>query len=609
MPGGSAKKNLASSLLAITACFALWPLAVSAASTVSSACCFCYAGDFTAPYCFKTSQPCHELENHASFPNLDAFQCTNNINEAQCRKVADGGICNEVADANTYMPPSSVTGLMPTGTPAVTPQLQTTIPKLTLATDLTPRDGYIQLPFIGQYISGFYRWASGIVLVVAALMIVYGGFLYILGSSLQSVSRGKSVITDAIIGLVIFLSSVLLLNLVNPRAGSLSTLGVRVAGRNDSYNNPLAEKARVEEAATAKPQPIEVVMQDVPEETTTPTTTQQAPEQPQAQGEPAPPPPPTPGKVVKDAYGNNVAQGDCPSDMRAIPYSADYEQKTKKKVESFCMDVYEAPNQKGVMPIRGAHEWEAEWWCQERGKRLCSYSEWVRACLGPKGTNEYGYGPKFIEGQIKDAGKTQDFQGQTLNKGVTVKTGNPPAPCNYDTNTPLGWKGYENIIQRFSGIYKTNRDKERSILNPNNPVLNDADAQVPKCNPNTTKLGCTYKEAFAKYMSEINKFNGAEPSGSRNGCVTVEGIFDMTGNVSEMTVKDKSANMAIDQRVNLPSDPKVYTWAGYNWSPIPHLATINGRPTCNYTSGGGHGAGDAWRDYINGFRCCMGLQE
>jgi formylglycine-generating enzyme required for sulfatase activity len=47
---------------------------------------------------------------------------------------------------------------------------------------------------------------------------------------------------------------------------------------------------------------------------------------------------------------------------------------------SFCMDVYEAPNQKGKKPLVMRSFPEATRWCEARGKRLCSEHEWETAC-------------------------------------------------------------------------------------------------------------------------------------------------------------------------------------------------------------------------------------
>ncbi|MCX7944568.1 MAG: bifunctional serine/threonine-protein kinase/formylglycine-generating enzyme family protein [Deltaproteobacteria bacterium] len=49
---------------------------------------------------------------------------------------------------------------------------------------------------------------------------------------------------------------------------------------------------------------------------------------------------------------------------------------------SYCIDKYEFPNKKGVMPRTSVSFEEAEKLCMEQGKRICSEEEWERACKG-----------------------------------------------------------------------------------------------------------------------------------------------------------------------------------------------------------------------------------
>lgn len=603
MSSGYAKKNFAAYVGFFLLAPLAWPLAADAG------CCRCSAGDFTVPYCFKTDKNCYELENHASFPNLDAFQCSTNISEANCRKISDGGICKEVADANTYKPPSDIAKQVTSSTPAITPTLGVPIPGMTFAYNITPKDGFIQMPFLGQYITGLYRYVTGIILVVAAVMLVYGGFLYILGSTMQSISRGKSVITDALVGLVIFFSSMLLLNTINPKAASLDTLGIRVAGRNDSFSNPLKEKQRAEEYATAKPTPEPPTVVDIPDssqgqagQAQPPTSTQQVPEQPApggAAGTPSTPPPPTPGKVVKDPYGNNVAQGDCPPDMRPVKYSADYEAKLKKHVGSFCMDTYEAPNQKGAVPYEGVTEWEADLYCNARGKRLCTTSEWSRACLGPKGLNTYGYGPDYKPGKLISA--------EVPNEPKFKTTNNPPAPCNYDSNPKGMYIGaFQNIQLSMGSSVYIPKTWEEDALNPESVMF----SQDKIYKSSIPKLNGTFKQRWDVMMGLFDGYNAKEPSGSRSGCVTAEGVYDMPGNVAEISLSDDGMKQTIDQRIAkgvMAGAGKPYRWRGFYWSPIAHLGCTACKPTCNSEPGTDHALG--WRGFENGFRCCMSLQE
>jgi len=63
-------------------------------------------------------------------------------------------------------------------------------------------------------------------------------------------------------------------------------------------------------------------------------------------------------------------------------------------VDSFCVDVYEYPNESGRMPMETLSAKEAEEKCAESGKRLCSGPEWNRACRGPRKTL-YPYGEYY----------------------------------------------------------------------------------------------------------------------------------------------------------------------------------------------------------------------
>jgi formylglycine-generating enzyme required for sulfatase activity len=94
---------------------------------------------------------------------------------------------------------------------------------------------------------------------------------------------------------------------------------------------------------------------------------------PEASAPPAPPPPPT-------------VDG-CPGDMVAIG--------------GFCVDRYEAPNVKGELPFALQTAYDGEAWCAERGKRLCTQDEWVRACEGPKAT-PFPYGATYRDGVCDD---------------------------------------------------------------------------------------------------------------------------------------------------------------------------------------------------------------
>lgn len=71
------------------------------------------------------------------------------------------------------------------------------------------------------------------------------------------------------------------------------------------------------------------------------------------------------------------------------------------EVESFCIDRYEAPNEAGAYPFVAQLASDGDEWCRARGKRLCTESEWVRACEGARKT-KYPYGSVYQRGQCND---------------------------------------------------------------------------------------------------------------------------------------------------------------------------------------------------------------
>jgi len=84
---------------------------------------------------------------------------------------------------------------------------------------------YYYVESLSQYISNLYQYFVGIVGILAAVMIMYGGIRWIFAAGNQSRIQGaKNVIFSAVIGVVIAFSSYLLLYLLNPRTVDFFTL-------------------------------------------------------------------------------------------------------------------------------------------------------------------------------------------------------------------------------------------------------------------------------------------------------------------------------------------------------------------------------------------------
>lgn len=63
--------------------------------------------------------------------------------------------------------------------------------------------GRVSLPMAPYFIQYFSNYLLGIVSLVALLFVVIGGFLYIMGGITQQKEKGKTFITNALIGMVI----------------------------------------------------------------------------------------------------------------------------------------------------------------------------------------------------------------------------------------------------------------------------------------------------------------------------------------------------------------------------------------------------------------------
>ncbi|MDQ7814604.1 MAG: SUMF1/EgtB/PvdO family nonheme iron enzyme [Patescibacteria group bacterium] len=490
----------------------------------------------------------------------------------------------------------------PQAEPTITPKLGVPIPGLTFSTGIMPIDGKINLPFLSQYISAMYNYVIALSLIAASIVIVYGGFLYILGATSKSISSGKEKIAGAIIGLILVFSVMTILKFANPATTTLKVLSVKVVDKQDAICSPEAEFERVAKSSQAQPsEQIETV--DIIETPGGQVVTSTVATKPDVIGAPSAPgeqPQGTvvPGGLVTDERGNLIAQGQCPEDMVAIPYSADYEAKTKENVQSFCIDRYEAPNKQGAVPLNGVSEFEADWYCAERGKRLCNIQEWVRACKGPKGENTYGYGPKFIPGLWVSAGVKDTWK---------VKAGGKePGLCNYDTVASTGGPNFSKIYSLYTIDPKfstLNPDFKKNVIEEVEKLKEQGDASKAKSMENKLKQ-------LEAMRTEVTRLNKAEPSGTRTSCVTAEGVYDMTANIQEIVVSKTGSTMTLQQRVakgQAIGGAKPYTWIGFYYSPIAHLANTSAEPSCSVTWGSVHPVG-GWRAFENGFRCCMYLK-
>jgi hypothetical protein len=68
----------------------------------------------------------------------------------------------------------------------------------------------------GNLLGLFFRWGISIAVILSIIMIMYGGLQYMTTDAYSGKAEGKEKVTGAIIGLILALSSFLILQTINP---------------------------------------------------------------------------------------------------------------------------------------------------------------------------------------------------------------------------------------------------------------------------------------------------------------------------------------------------------------------------------------------------------
>ncbi|MBU1908284.1 hypothetical protein KKF59_04145, partial [Patescibacteria group bacterium] len=155
-------------------------------------CCKCTASDAPeSTICIQVETAdtdCSSLTANTGNADLKKLNCAKKLEPAQCQKITKG-VCKEEpvseslykkisASAAQQAPQKTVGAIEKTVSP---PKLGVEIPFLTLSPAEATK-AVINVPWLAQYIAGVQNYLIGISVTAAAIMLVYGGFLYILGA-------------------------------------------------------------------------------------------------------------------------------------------------------------------------------------------------------------------------------------------------------------------------------------------------------------------------------------------------------------------------------------------------------------------------------------------
>ncbi len=201
---------------------ALLPLAAQAAATTG---CFCYyVAASGIQYCASSGVTINSAyceADCAAFYNGTEANPGDGINvpdlttytTTESQTTFESELCADNAEPAQAMASS---GSAPTLSPLLTPQLEIPIPDLSFAKAVADSN-VVTSNFIGEYISGVYKYLIGFAISVAIVMMMIGGLQYVIGASTGEIGKAKDRIRNAVVGLVLLLSVYVILFTVNPQ--------------------------------------------------------------------------------------------------------------------------------------------------------------------------------------------------------------------------------------------------------------------------------------------------------------------------------------------------------------------------------------------------------
>lgn len=148
--------------------------------------------------------------------------------DEDCEKgmICKAGICSGAATGSGSSPVDSTPTFKP-----IAPTLAINIPNLSFPDFLNvKREGnYYYIPFIAVYLSSIFRLGLGIASVLAVIMIMIGGFMWILAAGDSGkIKTAKNMISNAAIGLLLSFGCFTFLQLVNPDLVNLQAMKIKI---------------------------------------------------------------------------------------------------------------------------------------------------------------------------------------------------------------------------------------------------------------------------------------------------------------------------------------------------------------------------------------------
>jgi hypothetical protein len=285
-------------------------------------CCRCNAPGSSDNICLidQGISSCSDLvTNNSNNTALSGVTCDKTPLTSGCAPISgnESGVCNRGPMMAVVYTATSTLSSAPQLLPIVTPTLNVQIPGLKFS-KVSVDGELIDFPWLAQYLAILYKYTIGASIVAAAIMLVYGGFKYILSTTAPSVSGAKETITDAIAGLLLVLAAYLIISTISPTAISLKSFSLLKVDRSD-YDAPslklIEKETKVAKGQLPPDPPPPPSPGESPVDKSAPPTIETAPTQPAPiNNEEAPPVEPSPAGGVPQEPSNG-----CDTNGKAPP--------------------------------------------------------------------------------------------------------------------------------------------------------------------------------------------------------------------------------------------------------------------------------------------------
>ncbi len=161
--------------------------------------------------------------------------------DSACTDLPEDACPAKLTDAPT---PPAASAPPPAEYPIIKPKIPLNIPTVNLQEFLNIRqeDGFLHIPFISVFLVGAYKLGVGIAAILAVIMIMIGGFVWIAAAGDSGkIGKAKTMISSAVVGLLLTFGSYILLQTINPDLVNFTALKIPVVGMQlveiaDDYN-------------------------------------------------------------------------------------------------------------------------------------------------------------------------------------------------------------------------------------------------------------------------------------------------------------------------------------------------------------------------------------